>query len=509
MKSLKTKIMLLFGLLFLVAFLGITTVIYNISATAIEAEAMNSISNVAYQGAKIVKSRINTELASLETLAAMPEIYSTSIPIEKKMSILKREAEHRGHIRMGIADKSGTMVCSDDTTIDIKDRAYYINALNGESAVSDPIISKHNGSIIICFGVPIKENGKIVGVLISVREGTTLSDVVNDINFGQSGKAFVINKDGTTIAHYETEQVIDMVNAIERAKEDPSYLSLAQLKQQMLEGNKGNGKYTYNGVNAIVGYAPIEGMDWYLAVSAPEEEVLASLNNVQAYMPFIFVVFVLIVIALCYIIASSISKPIVWASRLLGLAAEGDFTQTIPAKDLKRKDEIGQLTKSIEIMQSSMKKIVNGVIIEAGNVLENVNITTKSIDDLSLQIEDVSNTTEGLSANMEETAASTQEMNASMAEIEAAIDSLAAKAQDGEKIAAEISKRANNLKLNAIESQKSAINIYSSTNEKLKKAIEQSKAVEQIKLLSNAILDIAARTNLLALNAAIEAARAG
>jgi len=156
-----------------------------------------------------------------------------------------------------------------------------------------------------------------------------------------------------------------------------------------------------------------------------------------------------------------------------------------------------------------MKEVVNGVVMEAGNVLENVNITTSSMEELNVQIEDVSNTTEELSANMEETAAYTQEMNATALEIESAIDSLAAKAQDGAGVAAEISKRANNLKSSAIESQKKATEIYSSSYEKLKNAIEKSKAVEQINVLLDTILEITSKTNLLALNAAIEASRAG
>src|SRR5690606_23606539 len=158
----------------------------------------------------------------------------------------KREVEHKGHIRMGIADASGIMMSTEDTSIDVSDRAYFIQSMKGENAVSDPIVSKHDGSVILCFGVPIKENGQIAASLIAVREGTTLSDVVDDINFGQSGKAFVINKDGTTIAHHDSERVINMFNAIESSKEDPSYTSLTQLKQQMLEGNNGNGQYTYN-----------------------------------------------------------------------------------------------------------------------------------------------------------------------------------------------------------------------------------------------------------------------
>ncbi len=58
-------------------------------------------------------------------------------------------------------------------------------------------------------------------------------------------------------------------------------------------------------------------------------------------------------------------------------------------------------------------------------------------------------------------------------------------------------------------SQKRANEIFVNTKSQLERAIEQSKVVEQIKVLSQAIMQITEQTNLLALNAAIEAARAG
>lgn len=65
---------------------------------------------------------------------------------------------------MGIADASGTMMSTEDTSIDVSDRAYYIKSMNGENAVSDPIISKHDGSVILCFGVPIKRKRSNRGI---------------------------------------------------------------------------------------------------------------------------------------------------------------------------------------------------------------------------------------------------------------------------------------------------------------------------------------------------------
>jgi methyl-accepting chemotaxis protein len=65
------------------------------------------------------------------------------------------------------------------------------------------------------------------------------------------------------------------------------------------------------------------------------------------------------------------------------------------------------------------------------------------------------------------------------------------------------------LKSNAKNKQVMASGIIEGSHEELENAIEQAKAVEQVALLSDTILQISSQTNLLALNAAIEAARAG
>jgi len=57
------------------------------------------------------------------------------------------------------------------------------------------------------------------------------------------------------------------------------------------------------------------------------------------------IVFIFSGLVLAYIIANHISKPIVHASKYIGMAAEENFTQTIFAKYLDRGDKIGQLAK--------------------------------------------------------------------------------------------------------------------------------------------------------------------
>ncbi|HEX9063439.1 MAG TPA: methyl-accepting chemotaxis protein [Clostridia bacterium] len=214
-------------------------------------------------------------------------------------------------------------------------------------------------------------------------------------------------------------------------------------------------------------------------------------------------------IAATYWISKPITSSLKAAASYLDMLATGNFSREVSQVYLNLKDEIGDMARAMDKMQKSIREVIKGVIAESSNVTDAVEISDKHMEELTSKIQDVSSTTQQLSAGMQETAASSEEMSATSTEIENSIESIAKKAQEGAVSANAISKRANELKKNAVVSEKNAHDIQIRINEKVRKAIEKSKAVEQIKLLSDAILQITEQTNLLALNASIEAARAG
>jgi len=229
--------------------------------------------------------------------------------------------------------------------------------------------------------------------------------------------------------------------------------------------------------------------------------------------------FYLIVTSAAVILLTSLINAFVMLNITKRTKIAVDLLETTAAFDLKYdpnhekyyndKDEFGVIISSGGNVRKEFRRLVRGVIEEMELLSEVVDITDNRMNNLGKSIEEISATTEQISAGMEETAASTEEMNATSLEIESAIESIAQKAQQGSFTAKEINERADSLNVSFQSSYEKAKRIFEEVNTKLGQALEDSKAVAQISMLADAILQIATQTNLLALNAAIEAARAG
>ena len=279
------------------------------------------------------------------------------------------------------------------------------------------------------------------------------------------------------------------------------------------DGKNYTGKVNIDGIDVQGYYVPIKdnnekiiGM-YFVGISY--EEVLKQVTELAIYIVVISVVIIAIGFAIAILTAKYITKDLEGVRNDINYFAKGDFSVTMNKKVLSRKDEIGYIGRSIETMQNGIKSIVKEVLKETDNIEEKINNTNLQLNKLQIDLESISATTEELSAGLEETSASAHEMNETAINIETAVEETAGKAKEGKEAAKQIKKRAEDLKEQALTSSEKAKSVYDETHKNMIKSIEKTKAIEKIKILSDAILNISSQTNLLALNAAIEAARAG
>ena len=211
------------------------------------------------------------------------------------------------------------------------------------------------------------------------------------------------------------------------------------------------------------------------------------------------------VLYLTFDITSGVKRSALFAKKM----GQGDFTQRVEEKYLKREDEIGILARSIRDIHHNMRHLIGYVQREADTLDETVGTAETALAKLADEIDSVSGITQELAAGNQETAAAAQEVNTMSGEIEEAAKGIAEHAQEGNGKVDEIHTRAADTKQKISASRANIRKVHGEINESLLEALENAKVVEQIGVLAESIMGITSQTNLLALNASIEAARAG
>ncbi len=214
-------------------------------------------------------------------------------------------------------------------------------------------------------------------------------------------------------------------------------------------------------------------------------------------------------IGFALIITLGITTGVGQLQKLAEAISNGDLTIAMNQKLLKRKDEIGKLSHSLNFMKENMHKIISQIVVSSKDLIAMSKVSTQRFNELNGNIQEISAATEELSAGMEETAASSEELNATAVEIDNAVEVVSKRSQEGAKMAGDIAGRAHALKKDFTASKEKADTTFMTIQNSLQASLKDAKGVEQVNSLADAILGIASQTNLLALNAAIEAARAG
>ena len=366
---------------------------------------------------------------------------------------------------------------------DPRERPWYKQAVSAGQTMLTPPYMAAVGGLIVTIAMPVKKGGELLGVVGGDLSLDSLVKIINSVDSGGLGYAFLVSSDGQVIVSPDKDQVMKNLKDIYPAS--------------TLRIEKGIQEVTLNGHERIISFTPVTGLpsaDWYIGQSIDKEKAYAPLSKFRTSALIAMFIAVAAIALLLSLLISVLMRPLTTMGRAMQDIAqgEGDLTRRLV---IENKDEFGELASSF-----------NQFVERIHASISEVSSATRQVHDLSHRVMASSNAS----------IVGSDEQSARTNSVAAAINELGAATQEIARNAADASQHASGASEQADDGRKvveQTIQAMTELSQKISLSCAQietlNASTDNIGHILDVIKGISQQTNLLALNAAIEAARAG
>ena len=510
-KSIRTKFLASVLPVMLVGFLVFFGVSYKMASNMLVENADTIGKGVGKQAALEVQRIFETNEVHLEILSGNEAILHGD---NAAKLVALQEVKQHTEVFSNVAylGLDGIGLDADGNEIDRSDRDYFKKAVQTKkTVVSKPVISAISGKVVTVIGVPVIDNGSVVGVVAGTIGLSRFDDTLAKMATYRTGQLVVMDESGLVIIHPNEPAQVGKLDFSKEVSSVKISMSLVDAFKSVIDKNEpALAHYERESGEGMTGsMVPIQldGRRWVVMSEASDSEILEDAHTLLMVLAGLTVVIVLIISALIFFVSNNFAAGIQNVVRVCDILNSGDLRET--PKTITSQDEMGQLSDGFIKMRHTLNTLIKRIQSNAAEL----STSAEALTEASQQSAEASN---HVAASISEIAEGAEQQSAASASVANATASISNHAEKMSKQVGVVADVTNNTVERVREGRRSIDEVVSYM-EQIKKGSETvdaaisalGKSSEEISHSVEVIGSIAEQTNLLALNAAIEAARAG
>jgi HD-GYP domain-containing protein (c-di-GMP phosphodiesterase class II) len=251
---------------------------------------------------------------------------------------------------------------------DPRKRPWYARAIGSRGRVtSEPYLYYFIGKVGVTVGRRLPDRTGVVAADVTLEQ---LSQTLRGQQFSPSSELVLVSGDGKVLAYRETDRLVvrtDESDRVEMARIDQLGSPVLEELVRTAGIRPTNINFQFNEklwVGAIREVPTAAAVTIYLAMAAPEEELLSEAMTIRRQSALITIGIIIIALPITWLLASRIAKPLRKLAGETDIIRNFDFAKPIHMRSLVK--EIDDLAVAMDAMKGTISRFLNLITSLAG-----------------------------------------------------------------------------------------------------------------------------------------------